>query len=312
MDASNKQATLNAHRYCMRSAPGKLLRRNSESNVKENIPVSQEVSVSVAAKEPAIPRPNPVYHHQNDITLTPEAIRLEQKRGHTKSTSISALTSPEATWLQQRPDSPEVPVILPYHLMRGQIKDLAAKALKKGYRQPLNFHYDHIDHTYDEWSLQKELSRYKYPGIVGPADMDDPVQVVTNNEGMAKFEMWYRVWIGMKDGYLVESWLPDIRNVMLHKEMTYRLIPVLRTEINRLQIEKSRVKVYTGEQIEMICRGIKERKVWIEDLEGCICHMRTFQMLLNELPEDAMMAKKHFRNFKPDLRDGVDLGFDDD
>ncbi|KAF3903861.1 hypothetical protein ABW20_dc0102927 [Dactylellina cionopaga] len=244
-----------------------------------------------------------------DATITPEAMRQQQRKQLAEKAASE--TSPEQTWLLKRTGSPEPPVLLPYDSMRGLIKDLADRALKQGFRQPLNFHDEKDDEKDDRWSIEKEIARYRDFDVMGPADKDDPAQVITNNEGMVMYELWYQVWIKIKDEYMVDSLLPDIRNVMLHKDMTYRLIPLIKSEIHTLQYEKSRIEIYNRHQLVKLGRGAKERIFWLEDMEGSILHMRKFQTLLDELPDDAMMAKKHFKNFKPDYRDGFDYGFDE-
>ncbi|KAK6542354.1 hypothetical protein TWF694_006313 [Orbilia ellipsospora] len=295
MEAKRKELTLNDLRRVMGSAPGNLQLDRTEYNFKENIPINPDPSTRVAL----VPqKPQTTDEVAQYVKATGMAQQLES---YPKFEDIDPKKHPpETTWLVQKPGSPELPVILPYHLTRAAVKDLADRALKRGYRQPVNFHDPRSDNTYDGWHMDNQIAQYNYPGIVGPADVDDPVQVLTQNTGLAKFEMWHRMWKLFQGLYVQESILPDIRDIMMHKDMTHRLDPLIRDEINLLRVEKKRTRIYTKEQIELIDLGITDRIEWLETMKICLTHMRTFQKLLTELPDDAMMPKKHFKNFKDD------------
>ncbi|KAF3929663.1 hypothetical protein AA313_de0201545 [Arthrobotrys entomopaga] len=295
MEAKRKELVLNDLRKVMGSAPGNLLRDRQENILKENIPIGLDPSTGsgLVLKDSGT----------KQESIQDDKVTFEAKHSAALDDSANtnpALDGPAVTWLIQRPGSPELPIILPYHLMRAAVKDLAERALKRGYRQPVNFHDPRTDNTYDGWHLGNQIAQYSYPGVVGPADVDDPVQVLTQNYGLAKFEMWHRMWKLIQGLYVQESILPDIRDVMLHKDMIHRLEPLIHTEIQLLSSEKKRVRIYTKIQLGLIELGIKDRLEWLEIMQGCLVHMRTFQRLLGELPDDTMMPKKHFKNFKDD------------
>ncbi|KAK6522386.1 hypothetical protein TWF281_002948 [Arthrobotrys megalospora] len=245
-------------------------------------------------------------------TLTPEIMRLEALQ---KAITAEAAASPseipafirEQISPSVRPGSPQ-PVILPYNSVRALINDLASRALAKGYRQPVNFLYKNApDH--DTWNLAVKMGQYYYTECgVYVGDHNDPVEFLTENTGMVRYEMWCQVWNKMREGYLNDSLLPDIRAVVLHKDMTYKLIPLIKSELDNLKKERCREGIYTEQQKLKLRRGIKERMVWLEDMEACIRYLRIFQDLLDELPDDAMMSKKWFdKGFEKGVKD-VDYG----
>ncbi|KAK6353642.1 hypothetical protein TWF696_005604 [Orbilia brochopaga] len=238
------------------------------------------------------------YRYNMDATVTPESLRMAQQQQEFAA-SLSASQGQglaEPSTFRKRPWEAQIP---PFEVTRALLSDLAERALKKGYRQPMNFHESNEErNAVDRWNRQIQIRRYTFPGMFAPADLDDPVQCVTNNEGIFKFELWDQAWKTIKHEYLKEALLPDLRDVMLHEEMSKYLLSTLRSEIISLEDEKKRLNVYTGLQIQMLESGIQEREAWVIEVVDCMAHLKTFQRIYDELPDDAMLGKKWFNNFK--------------
>ncbi|KAJ6263924.1 hypothetical protein Dda_0061 [Drechslerella dactyloides] len=236
-------------------------------------------------------------HYPMEATVTPEYLRILQKQ-HDRAVASGTHGILEPSTFRKKAPAKDAAVtgweadIPSYSEIRAQLSDLAARALKKGYRQPMNFHESNEKcNDPDTWTRQAQIKRYMFSGVFAPADLDDPVQWVTNNEGMIRFELWYQVWSRIKQDYIKEAMLPDLRDVMLHEEVGKYLLSVLKNEIQSLQTEEARVNVYTGLQIKMLEGGIEEREMWIEEVSKCMAHLQTFQHIYAELPENAMLGK---------------------
>ncbi|KAF3923585.1 hypothetical protein ABW21_db0201325 [Orbilia brochopaga] len=234
------------------------------------------------------------YRINMDTTVTPESLRMLQQQYAAALSASEGPTQPAVSrkkgWEAYIPSYDEI---------RTMLADLAERALKKGFRQPMNFHEGNDgSNEVDTWNRQTQLKRYTFAGVFAAADTDDPVQCTTHNEGLIKFELWDQAWTAMKEGYLKDAMLPDLRDVMLHEEVGMYLTPVLETEVKLLQSEMARVHVYTEAQIQMLKDGINDREAWLEETANCMAHMKTFQHIYTEFPDDAMLGKKWFNNFR--------------
>ncbi|KAF3930155.1 hypothetical protein ABW19_dt0208974 [Dactylella cylindrospora] len=202
---------------------------------------------------------------------------------------------------------------MPFEEFRDEIIELSERALEKGYRQALNFAeaYDEEGKwkpdTFDE---QKVLLQYTNKNRETlPVNYNDPTECVTKNKGMVMYQKWFEAWGTIMDDYMVDSLLPDFRCLNIHKEQTFKVIRVVRKEVKKLQRERARTRIYKPEQIDMIRRGIRQRKMWYKDLADSIDHIETFQLIFNTWPEDAMCPHRWFQTFKRETRD-IDFGMD--
>ncbi|RVD90378.1 uncharacterized protein DFL_001344 [Arthrobotrys flagrans] len=232
--------------------------------------------IEPAGKYPNIPVPVPEVKVA-DRTLTPEIIRNEELKRAVAENYPSKIP---ATILEQiarcaRAGSPD-PDIPSFGEFLNSMERLTSRALDKGYRQPLNALYNPNYH--DTWDLGMKMGQYYYnEGLIAVADLDDPVQVLTDNEGMVRYELWNRVWLQIRKGYLHESFFPDPRAISLHKDMTHKLIPILQREVGNLIKEMCRDRIYTPSQIVLLDRGVKERTYWLEHLEKCLDVIKIFE-----------------------------------
>ncbi|KAK6502653.1 hypothetical protein TWF506_003231 [Arthrobotrys conoides] len=175
----------------------------------------------------------------------------------------------------------------------ADIEGLARRALAKGYRQPLNAMANPYRH--DTWNHVRRTDEYYYnDGLISASDINDPVQVLTDNAGAIRYELWNRVWVKIRNDYLEDSFLPDPRVLSLHRDMTNKLIPTLQREVGAIIKERNRARVYNEKQILMLDNGVKERTYWLQHLEKCLDYVNIFETLLEELPDNAMMAKEWF------------------
>ncbi|EWC47743.1 hypothetical protein DRE_02943 [Drechslerella stenobrocha 248] len=155
------------------SAPASLPSRGAQQ---------EPVNTPTSHHTPPMPPFNMNRYQPMETTATPEALRRMQLQAVNLSPPAASRT--ESTMPSEAAGSPE-PLVVPLEAMRFLIKDLASRALKEGYRQPMNFHEDDGgDAGSDPWSHSVQLSRYTFTGVFAPADPEDPVQWVTNNEGI--------------------------------------------------------------------------------------------------------------------------------
>ncbi|KAK6342199.1 hypothetical protein TWF730_001677 [Orbilia blumenaviensis] len=171
---------------------------------------------------------------------------------------------------------------------------LATRALAKGFRQPLNVQRN--PGRVDDWSLAQGMAKYLDAGKYPEVNYEDPLDILTHGDGKWRYGLWRTTWNKIKDDYLKESLMPDFRVVLLHKDMSYKLLKLLKEEANKLIKERARGDVFTEKQSVELSIGIAQREYWIRQVMQAIEYNRILQKLLEELPDDAMMAKKWFGN----------------
>ncbi|KAK6330633.1 hypothetical protein TWF718_002830 [Orbilia javanica] len=268
-----------------------------------------------ARKFPNIPVPVPDVKIPN-MTLTPEYLRNEKlKKEIAEKAAIERGRIPAAILehiaRSARPGSPP-PHIPEFTEFLDSVEKLAARALEKGFRQPLNAMYN--PNHLDVWDLSSKMGQYYYnDGLIAASDLNDPCQVLTDNEGTVRFELWNRIWLKIRHDYLHESYLPDPRTVALHKDMTHKVISVIKRETGNVKKEAERTKVYTDQQLAQFDRAIKERTHWLEGLGKCLGYIKVFEKLLLEVPDNAMMARDWFdKEFLKGRKEYGEDGDDDD
>ncbi|KAF3185866.1 hypothetical protein TWF788_003914 [Orbilia oligospora] len=229
-----------------------------------------------------------------DPAQTLEYLRQEAlKRAQAEFDTMKVLAAIPAKPIRNvRPKTPN-PKTSMFWKFLDKVEDLATRALAKGFRQPLNAMYN--PHRHDPWHHAERVNQYYYnDGLIAASDINDPVQVLTDNAGAIRYELWNRMWLQIRNDYLHESFLPDPRAVALHRDMTKKLIPTLQREVGAIIEERSREKVYTEQQVLSLDRGVKERTYWLEHLEKCLDYVKVFERLLEEFPDNTMMAKDWF------------------
>ncbi|KAF3296133.1 hypothetical protein EYR41_007585 [Orbilia oligospora] len=229
-----------------------------------------------------------------DPAQTLEYLRQEAlKRAQAELDTIKVLATIPAKPIRTVRSKTPNPKTSMFWKFLDKVEDLATRALAKGFRQPLNAMYN--PHRHDPWHHGERVNQYYYnDGLIAASDINDPVQVLTDNAGAIRYELWNRMWLQIRNDYLHESFLPDPRAVALHRNMTKKLIPTLQREVGAIIEERSREKVYTEQQVLSLDRGVKERTYWLEHLEKCLDYVKVFERLLEEFPDNTMMAKDWF------------------